>query len=151
MSICIYIGKVFVPGDILKKWVALLSGMAICIVIGACSIKKTDEKKLKDVDYTVVENEDIPKELKKLIENKQEEKFTMTYDNKEYLYIVAGFGAQPTSGYSVTVSEIYETKNSICFAPGLKGPDKTEEVNSIITYPYIVVKIEYTDKTVLFK
>lgn len=136
---------------ILKKVILVILSMLIIFSGSACSIKKTEEKKIKDLDYTVVEDDDLPKELAGIIEEKKDEVFTMTFDNKESLYMVAGYGAQPSGGYCVTVDELYETKNSICFKPGLRGPDKTQDVEDVITYPYIVVKIEYMDKTVLFK
>lgn len=134
------------------KRIILLIFCAIALLgCTACSIKKTEGEKVSDIDYTVVEDEDVPKELMEIINQKKDEVFHITFDNKECLYIVVGYGPQPSTGYSITVEELYETKNAICFRPGLKGPDKSEQTNQLITYPYIVIKVEYTDKTVLFQ
>lgn len=138
-------------GVILKKIIILILGVVVAVGFTACSIKKAEEEKISDIDYTVVEEEDVPKELMKIINDKKEEVFHMTFDNKEYLYMVTGYGPQPSTGYSITVEELYETNNSICFRTGLKGPDKSQKTDSTVTYPYIVVKVEYTDKMVLFQ
>lgn len=136
---------------VMKKCIVVLLLLSICMEISGCSIKKSSDDKICDLEYTVVEDGEVPEELMDLIEKKKEEVFNLTFDNGECLYMVAGYGAQPTSGYSVFIREMYETDNAICVESGLKGPDKTEKVNDIVTYPYVVVKIEYTDKTVLFK
>lgn len=47
----------------------LLSGM--CVLPG-CSMKGINNTKKEEIDYTVVEDEDLPVELKKLIDEKRE-------------------------------------------------------------------------------
>ena len=134
----------------MKKVYLLILLMSICFLYG-CSIKKTSSEKINDIEYTIVEDEDVPEELMTLINEKKEEVFNLTYNDKEYLYMVKGYGPQPTTGYGITLEDIYETDNSICITTTLKGPLKTEKVNNIISYPYIVIKVENIDKTVLFK
>ena len=46
----------------------LLSGM--CVLPG-CSLKGINNTKKEEIDYTVVEDEDLPAELKKLIDEKK--------------------------------------------------------------------------------
>ncbi len=134
----------------MKKLCAIAIILMLCTTYG-CSIKKTNNEKVKDIEYTVVEEEDVPEELMEIINDKKEEVFNLTFNNQDYLYMVKGYGPQPTTGYGITLEDIYETDNSICVKTTLKGPLKTEQVNDIITYPYIVIKIENIDKTVLFK
>lgn len=131
---------------------AVLAGvMVMCLWIVGCSSEKTDVKKIKDLDFTVVENADVPEELMKLIEEKKAEPFKLTYSNKEYLYIVKGYGEQKTGGYSILVNSLYLTSNAVYFNTSLKGPSKDEMVTQALSYPYIVVKIEEMDKTVVFE
>ena len=137
-------------GGILKKLCIAAMLLILCTTSG-CSIKKTSSEKIRDIEYTVVEDEDVPEELMKLINDKKEEVFSLTFNDKEYLYMVKGYGPQPTTGYGITLEDIYETDNAICVKTTLKGPSKTEQVNQVITYPYIVIKVENIDKTVLFK
>ena len=137
-------------GGILKKLYVALMLFFLCTTCG-CSIEKTSNEKIRDVEYTIVEDEDVPEELMKLINDSKEEIFNLNYKDKGYLYMVKGYGPQPTTGYGITLEEIYETDTSICVKTMLKGPAKTEKVNNVITYPYIVIKVENIDKIVLFE
>lgn len=40
------------------------------------------------------------------------------------LYLVVGYGRQPTGGYSIIVDELYTTENTIVFATTLTGREK---------------------------
>ena len=74
-----------------------------------------------------------------------------TYADKDYLYIIVGYGAQPTSSYSIEVEELYESSNAIYVTTMLKGPSKTEKVLEVETYPVITIKIPYEEKPVVFQ
>lgn len=119
--------------------------------MGGCKKISKDNEKIKDLEFTIVPYKDIPEELLEIIENEKEEVIRKTFTDKENLYIVSGYGTQPTTGYSIEVKELYETKNVIYIKTWLAGPDKGETVIEKITCPYIVVKIEYSDKRVVFK
>ena len=75
----------------------------------------------------------------------------MTYADNGSLYIAVGYGEQPTSGYSIEVKELYETENAIYIHTNLIGPAKDEKIVERKTYPYIVVKLEFVDKNVVFE
>ena len=75
----------------------------------------------------------------------------MTYADNGSLYIAVGYGEQPTSGYSIEVKELYESKNAIYIHTNLIGPTNDERIVERKTYPYIVVKLEYLDKNVVFQ
>ena len=77
--------------------------------------------------------------------------FKLTYDDNEYLYIAKGYGKQKTGGYSIFVTNLYASSNTIYFETELIGPKKGENVNSEESYPYIVVKLESTKQPVVFK
>lgn len=136
----------------LYRKILLIVCMIICLyALTACSVETEDKKKIGDVDFTVVPEEGIPEELKKIIEERKEEIFKTTYTDKDNLYIVVGYGKQPTGGYSIRVSELYKTKNGMYIKTEFIGPSKNEEVPQTVTYPFIVVKMDYTDKSVIFK
>ena len=63
----------------------------------------------------------------------------------------AGIWKKETSGYSASVEACYETEDAVCIETSLMGPDRKEEIIEEDTYPYVVVKIEYTDKNVIFQ
>ena len=135
----------------IKKVLTLFLFLTLFIgTLCACSIKDTSSKKVQDLDYTVVEDEDVPKELKKIIDSKKESVLRLTYTTKDYLYIVAGYGTQPTSGYSIRLNSIYLGENAIYVDTNLIGPSKSENVSQNPTMPYIVIKIEKRDETVVF-
>ena len=109
-----------------------------------------DEKKVRDVEYTVTSEDRLPEELKLLIDGKKQQPFKMTYQDGDYLYICQGFGVQPTGGYSIQVDEMYQTSNAIYFSTILVGPSASDRVVEKETTPYIVIKTEYQDMTVVF-
>ena len=123
-------------GDILKRIFSQLFLLGLLMgVLSGCSMMREDTKKVKDVDFTVVEEEEVPEELKTKINEQKDDVFRLTYEDSGYLYLAVGYGSQPTGGYSVTVNELYETNNTIQMKTGLLGPSKTEEVTQNVTYP----------------
>jgi len=129
--------------------VFIIIAIAIIILI-SCKITGTSSKKVSDLDYTVVEDQDVPPELMKIIDEKKENSLRLTYSTKDYIYIVAGYGTQSTSGFGIRVNEVYLGQNAIYIDTNLIGPSKGEEVNKNETYPYIVIKIEKRDDPVVF-
>lgn len=123
---------------------------AVFIFISGCAIQKDDTEKLRDIDFTVVESEDAPKELQDIIQEKQKSEMKLFYADEGYLYVIRGYGKQNTSGYSVEVRECYETKNAICVKTNLLGPPKGEEIVERSTYPCVIIKMEYSEKNVIF-
>lgn len=122
----------------------------VTIIIISCKITGTSSKKVEDLDYTVVEDQDIPTELMKIINEKKQDSLRLTYSTKDYIYIVAGYGTQSTSGYSIRVNEVYLGQNAIYIDTNLIGPSKSEVVHKNETYPYIIIKIEKRDEPVVF-
>ncbi len=116
-----------------------------------CGLEETDGHKLKDLSYTILEEKEIPQEFLDVIEEKKEEIFKLTYTDKENLYIAVGYGVQQTGGYSISVNECYLTKNAIYFDTTLIGPSKGEQVNQVKSYPYLVIKTKYLEKSVVFE
>ena len=135
----------------MKKIVIGILCVAVLCLATACSGKKLSIEKLRDIDFTVVTEDKIPKELKGMMEEKKGLPFKLTYTDKGELYIAVGYGEQATTGYSIEVKELYETKNAIYIHTNLIGPAKDERVLERKTYPYIVVKLEAIDKNVVFK
>ena len=49
------------------------------------------------------------------------------------------------------VDACYETANAIYVHTNLLGPSKEETVVKTTVYPYVVVKLEYIDKHIVFE
>jgi len=133
-----------------RIFILLLVIIATAAALIACG-KEDEIKKIRDLDFTVVEDADLPGELKELIEEKKAEPFKISYSNKDNLYIAVGYGKQNSGGYSITVDELYLTNNAIYIDTNLIGPSSDDVVSQGVTYPYVVVKLEYIDKRVVFE
>ena len=129
--------------------------LIIIVVFGTlltgCGIEETDGTKVKDLEYTVVADLEVPEEFMSSIEEKKSSDFKITYEADGYLYIAHGYGEQETGGYSIAVKELYLTSNSVFFKTELIGPKDTESATKSPSYPYIVVKTEGQNKNVVFE
>ncbi|MDF2842176.1 MAG: putative rane protein [Herbinix sp.] len=131
--------------------IMLLMIMVTAIGLMGCKSENTDIKKIRDLDFTVVEDADLPGELKEIIDEKKELPFKLSYSNKDNLYIVVGYGKQASGGFSIAVEELYLTSNAIYINTNLIGPSKTDTVSQGVTFPYVVVKLEFIDENVVFE
>lgn len=129
----------------------LLGVIGSGLLFTACKSENTDIKKIKDLEFTVVEDADVPEQLMQIINEKKKEPFKLSYSNADSLYIVVGYGEQPTGGYSISVDDLFLTSNAVYIDTNLIGPSETEKVINAVTYPYVVVKTEFIDKSVVFK
>lgn len=134
----------------MKKSVLFLALPLCLMILTACAVSRTDEKKIRDVEFTVLDKEDIPQEFLTRIEEEKDGQMKLSYGDKGYLYAARGYGIQDTSGYSVTVNRCFETEQEIRIDTSLLGPGKGEKILKKKTYPYVVIKMEYTDKPVEF-
>ncbi len=121
------------------------------VLLTACGGGKVSKQQETPLDYTVVPRSDVPETLLNTLNEKKSESMTMTYGEGEYLYIIVGYGVMPTGGYSISVERLVETEDEIFIKTNLRGPAAGEAVNKAESYPYIVVKTEYTDKKVVFE
>jgi hypothetical protein len=133
-----------------KIILALFGVLGISLLITGCSSEETDIKKVRDLEFTVVEDADVPAQLMEVINEKKKQPFKISYSNDDYLYIVVGYGEQPTGGYSISVDDLFLTSNAVYIDTNLIGPSEKEYVTNAVTYPYVVVKTEFIDKTVVF-
>ncbi len=132
-------------------WAILIAWVFVVRCLSGCSVGKDDGGKVRDLEFTVVGDGEVPPELLKTIEEKKSSVFKLTYSDGQSLYIVSGYGEQPTGGYSITVEELYLTENSIILDTDLKGPESGEDGGTEKSYPYIVIKTEYLENPVVFQ
>ena len=135
----------------MKKFILAIICMCFLSLMVGCSAEKLSTEKLRDIEFTVVDEENIPEELEEMIDEREEKPFKLTYADNGSLYIAVGYGEQTTSGYSIEVKELYETENAIYIHTNLIGPAKDEKIVERKTYPYLVVKLEFIDKNVVFE
>lgn len=131
------------------KYLVSILCMGIMLLCG-CSLEKTDGSKIQDLEFTVTDEQSVPKELTEEIEVRKEHDFKLTYEDEDSLYIIRGYGKKPTGGYSIAVDEVYLSKNAVCFSSTLIGPAENEHVVQAETFPYIIIKVEKQGKNVVF-
>ncbi len=123
--------------------------LPLCMTAG-CGTEKGEYTKIGDVEFTVVEEADVPKELLDIIKEKKSEHFKLTYLAEDALYLAQGYGEQPSGGYSIAVEELFQAKEGICMKTTLIGPAADEKVTTAVTYPYIVIKLPKMETEVHF-
>ncbi|MFG6395646.1 MAG: protease complex subunit PrcB family protein [Lachnospiraceae bacterium] len=113
--------------------------------------EKKEEKKTSSVDFTIVTESDMPKDLKKLIKERRKNPFELSYSDGSYLYIIKGYGKQETSDYSIIVNDFYLSGDNLVFDTDLTGPGKDGNTTGKASYPYIVIKTEYIENSIIFQ
>lgn len=135
-----------------RKKIGLLGFLCACLMaVGGCGLAAGEDVKLRDLDFTVLSEEKIPEQLMTMITEKKETPFQLTYTDNESLYICVGYGVQESGGYSIAVNELYLTEKNIHVDTNLLGPDSNPKSNKVPSYPYIVIKTEYLEQTVIFE
>lgn len=129
----------------------LLGWVLIARTLSGCSAGRDNQNKVRDLEFTVTGEAEEPDELKKIIAEKRETPFKLTYSNDQGLYIVVGYGKQKSGGYSIAVNDLYLTENSIVIDTELIGPDKGTPIGEEPSYPYIVVRTEYLENPIVFQ
>lgn len=133
------------------KWFA--AGVLILAVLSAlpgCVTQYDSAKKLRDLDFTVTDEEDALEELRTMIDEAREKPYRLIYAEQGLLWIAEGYGRKETTGYSVEVRELYETEDAVHIRTRLLGPGVQEEIRGAPTYPCVIVQMEYIEKDVLF-
>lgn len=133
-----------------KRILSVCMVCLMCMTVFACGKKQDTMEKIKDLECTIIPEENLPEELFNMIEQKKADAFKITFEDKGFLYICVGYGTQETGGYSIALNDLYETSNAIYVDTNLIGPAPEEKSNPVASYPYIVIKTEFIDKPVVF-
>ena len=91
----------------------------------------------------------LPEELLKLVAEKKEASFKMTYADSGYLYLCVGYGNR-TAALQYYSGRLYASGEMIYLDTSLIGPKQAKELSKTPSYPYIVIKTPFEDKTVVF-
>lgn len=141
----------------MKKILCIAMSIVIMLSLVGCDlgIKLNDlhqgaGEKVKDLEYTILSEERIPKELLPLLEERKEAPFELTYSDKEFLYICIGYGRQEYSGHSIVVNNLFLGENGILVDTSLIGPEAGAEKVNTVQFPIIVLKTELVEDVPLF-
>lgn len=133
-----------------RKYILMIILLGVLMLLSGC-VRKECKEKVKDLEFTVTKEEELPEALRQQIEEKKEGDFRFTYSDNEYLYVARGYGIQETGGYSISVEDCYLSDTAICVKTRLQGPKNGEEVTKAPSYPFIVLKLELREEEVLFQ
>lgn len=134
-----------------RRCAGIVVFLSIVMLSAGCVTKIEMTDKISDLEFTVLEKTELPEELKQKILKNRKKAFHLTYSDQGELYIVEGYGEKPQSGYSVKVTELYETAEAIYIHTELDGPSRAEETKEVATYPYVAVRTKEIGKPVRFK
>ena len=133
----------------MKRSVFLLIAVITAFLLSGCRFVRIEEEERKPVAYTVVEKSDIPEELSRIMEEKKEKEFQLSYETGEDLFLAKGYGRQMSGGYSIQVEELGESGNGLFFVTRLLGPEDLKEAG-VPSYPCIVIKTSSQKNPVRF-
>ena len=140
-----------------RKVVQICMVLIMVWLMAGCGKTQSRTEKPRDLPFTVLAQEQLPAELQNMLEEKKAESFRLTFTDEDALYICVGYGKQPTGGYSISVTELYETENAVYVHTNLLGPSPEETGQESPSYPYIVIKLEkpepagQTERPVVFE
>ena len=125
----------------------------VCAIFTSCGMLSPDPDNTegREAAYTLVPDDEMPAELKKILEKRKEKAFKTTFRDGEDLYIAIGYGKQQTGGYSIQILGIHETQKELVVTTQFLGPSKEETVTQMVSCPYVVVKTGYVEKPVIFQ
>lgn len=125
--------------------------LGMVLILSGCGKKEQGQPaKIRDLELTVVAEEMLPAELLTVVTEKKTAPFKFTFQDGNYLYICIGYGEQESGGYSITVEDLYLTENAVYVKTCLIGPGADVPNDGVKSYPYIVIKTEYLDYSVVF-
>ena len=122
----------------------------LCFCAG-CTVIKKDSAGKRELEFSVVEEDEVPDEMREMIEEEKEQPFRLTWGDGDSLYIGQGYGEKPMDGYQIQVDSCFETDDAIYIHTTLKGPPHGEKINEKSTFPYGVVKVKGSGKQVVFQ
>ena len=114
----------------MKKWLTWLFtlSLGLTLLLAGCTLTEKKEITGEPLDFTVVPAEDVPDELKTILEANKESEMMISYRIGDYLYIIRGYGKQETGGCSIAVDQLILAEDGIHFSSTLMGPDAGEEI-----------------------
>ena len=132
--------------------VAVYIGILLCIC--GCSADVIRQEEGRQLDFTVTARSELPEEVQAVLDEKLGTAFQTACQYGDSLYLICGYPAQQSGGYSIKVNRLSATEDAIYFQAELVGPqgsEAEEAVGETTTAPWIVVKTEYLDLPVIFE
>lgn len=101
------------------------------------------------MEYKLIEMEQAPEEIQEWIENNQHLETYMTFHTEEKTYVVITRGEMRTGGYDIKVLRVDDADDHILIAVQYINPLPDQMVIQMITYPYVIIELDPTEKEIL--
>ena len=115
------------------------------------NITSADESKVADVNYEIIDYFNLSETLRQCYDLSTCKNTRLIYEDEGYQYLIICYGPMSTTGYSIEVNALYETKNTIIIDTTLKGPSKQDYVEEKESSPTMVIRIPKQEKLIIFK
>lgn len=134
-----------------KGFRTIVLAILAAALFSGCGISEKGPDRVRNLEYTVTESEDLPEGLTEKMEQKKKSSFHFAYEDGEFMYLAIGYGEQKTGGYSIQIRDCYLSQEGVVVDTELIGPRKGEEVSEGASFPVIVLKLELRKENVIFR
>lgn len=119
------------------------------LCLTGCSLADGEQKRVA-VEFQVVAYDEAPQKLQEIVENHKKEEIKMTWEGKDGLYLIRGYGEQPTGGYSISADAVELAEDGLHVTTTLISPQKEPAVKEA-SYPCIILFVKNTGQEVTFE
>lgn len=130
----------------------MLLFLMLCMLLAGCNYKGKDVR--SDIEFTVCCEKDIPEDFLKIIEDKKQNPFAMSYVTDNEMYVAVGYGAHNQRNLNVVVEDFYVTDKAIYLDTNLfttkMTPTDAARTGEVSMYPYIVLKCDIYDYPIYY-
>ena len=87
--------EITAKGNRMKKLISIIVlSCFLMLLCSGCKNIKIEEAEREQLDYTVLQQDEVPETIKELIEQRKVKEFQLTYKSGEDLYLFKGYGQQ---------------------------------------------------------
>lgn len=136
-----------------KRVLLAATVLLLLMMVISCGEKQTPKRtyeSMQDVVYEIVSGSNVPHKVNEKIFKERDKGFGFSYRDNEGMYIAFGFGRQNTGGFSIQLAAVKENEDEILIEAKLIAPTPEEVVSTSPSYPYMILKMEDTEKNVEF-
>jgi hypothetical protein len=103
----------------------------------------------EDMAFETVDQDNLQGNLKEKFYGDHFEQKMMIAEDSGYKYIFVSAGRKPTAGYSIRVGSLVGFEKLIVLNTLLYSPCESDTVETIATYPTLLIRIEADDREVI--
>lgn len=136
-----------------KRVLLAATVLLLLMMVTSCGEKQKPKRtyeSMQDAVYEIVSGSNVPHKVNEKIFKERDKGFGFSYRDNEGMYIAFGFGRQNTGGFSIQLAAVKENEDEILIEAKLIAPAPEEVVSTSPSYPYMILKMEDTEKNVEF-